>query len=172
MLLKEALRVDEFVNADSIARGLAGFEPDRVALPAGRLMLERIRTLVAAGRSFAFETTLASRSFASWLKRVRAKGYESTIVFLWLPTPEQAIARVKLRAITGGHSVTDGIIRRRYFSGIRNLLDIYMPLVDEWFLYDNQSLSGPRLVAYGRPNSTLVVEPAVWQAVRDAAHGK
>jgi len=134
MLLREALQVDEFVNADAIARGLSAYEPDKVAMPAGRLMLERLKTLADSGQSFAFETTLASRSFAPWLKRLGAKGYESTVVFLWLPTPEQAIWRVQLRASSGGHSVSAAVVRRRYFAGIRNFVQLYVPIVDEWFL--------------------------------------
>jgi len=39
VVLPEWLQVDEFVNADLIARGLAPFAPERVAIEAGRLML-------------------------------------------------------------------------------------------------------------------------------------
>ena len=67
-LLRDALQVTEFVNADAVAGGLSAFRPDSVAIPAGRAMLKRIRHLADAGEDFAFETTLASRTFAPWTR--------------------------------------------------------------------------------------------------------
>src|SRR6516225_8899139 len=105
MILKDALGVDEFVNADVIARGLSGFEPERAAMAAGRIMLARLRELARQRSSFAFETTLASRSFAPWLKDLLATRYQFHLVFLWLPSPDLAVARVAARVREGGHDV-------------------------------------------------------------------
>ena len=93
-LLLGAMRVDEFVNADTIARGLSAFAPERVALNAGRIMLRRIKELSAERANFAFETTLATRSYAPWLKEIQAEGYEVHLLFLWLPSADMAVARV------------------------------------------------------------------------------
>jgi predicted ABC-type ATPase len=80
-LLPEILGCDEFVNADAVARALSPFNPERVAWKAGRLTLEAVHELAEAGRDFAFETTLASRSFAPFLRRCQSKGYGVTVVF-------------------------------------------------------------------------------------------
>ncbi|HEX5279689.1 MAG TPA: zeta toxin family protein [Micropepsaceae bacterium] len=106
-LLKDALAVKEFVNADAIASGLSPFRPETVSIAAGRIMLDRMRSLASAGDNFAFETTLASRSFAPWLKNLRSSGYRVHVLFLWLRTPELAIQRVTERARLGGHVVPE-----------------------------------------------------------------
>jgi len=120
LLLQGALGVTEFVNADEIARGLSGFNPQGAAIAAGRVMLARIRDLGAQRVSFAFETTLASRSFAPWLKKLTRSGYAVHLVFLWLPSDDLALARVADRVRRGGHDVPAPTVRRRYRSGIRN----------------------------------------------------
>lgn len=80
-LLRGALSVDEFVNADVIARGISAFGPDGVGVPAGRVMLARLRELAQQRVSFALETTLASRSYAPWLGELRDSGYAVRLVF-------------------------------------------------------------------------------------------
>jgi predicted ABC-type ATPase len=106
-LLKGRLSVDQFVNADEIARGLAGFAPETAAIPAGRIMLTRLRELAAARADFAFESTLASRSFARWLESLTSGGYRFHLVFLWLPSADLAVARVRDRVRQGGHDVPE-----------------------------------------------------------------
>src|SRR5438093_12249381 len=113
-LLRDALRVSEFVNADAIAGGLSAFRPESVAIPAGRVMLERIRQLAKARADFAFETTLASRSIAPWLKRLKRGGYRVHILFLWLESADLAVNRVTARVRLGGHDVPEVTVRRRY----------------------------------------------------------
>ena len=90
-LLQGELSVREFVNADVIARGLSAFDPDGAAIAAGRVMLARLDELAHQRQSFAFETTLASRSFAPWLRDLRASGYAVHLFFLWLSSPELAV---------------------------------------------------------------------------------
>lgn len=164
-LLRGLLRVTQYVNADTIARGLAGFDPDDAALAAGRIMLERIRELAARRVSFAIETTLASRTLAAWLRDdVRPAGYESHLLFLWLPSVEVALARVEARVRAGGHGVPPDTVRRRYTLGIRNFRRLYVPIVDEWRVYNSVSASGPRLVARGRRGEPAnVVEAREWR---------
>lgn len=146
-LLQQALAVSEFVNADAIALGLSAFRPESAAIAAGRAMLGRLRALSLAGEDFAFETTLASRSLAPWVERLRAAGYHVHVTFLSLPSPELALARVAERVRQGGHDVPEQVVRRRFVVGLRNFFARYQPIVDSWQLFDNSLASGPRLVA-------------------------
>lgn len=150
MLLRDTFAVTEFVNADAIAQGLSAFAPDRVALEAGKIMLTRLRELADKRVSFAFETTLASRSFASWVERLRETGYRVHLLFLTLPSIQSAIARVANRVRLGGHNIPEDIIRRRFASGLSNLFTLYMPVVDTWKIYDNSRPGYPLEIAEGR----------------------
>ena len=129
-----------FVNADLIAEGLNPLQPEREAVAAGRMMLDMIRRYVSEGRSFAFETTLSGRTYARMIPRWREQGYRVRLYFLRLPTPETATARVRQRVSTGGHSVPDDVIRRRFASGLKNFETVYQDIVDEWKLYDSTGL--------------------------------
>lgn len=119
-LLRDTLHILEYVNADTIAEGLSAFAPEDASFDAGRVMLGRLHELAEAGRDFAFETTLASRFYASWLKQLQEKGYRVSLVFLWLRSVEIAIERVRARVRLGGHSIPEETIRRRYEHGTRN----------------------------------------------------
>ncbi len=148
-ILKDALGIDAFVNADVIARGLSGFEPERVSLAAGRIMRTRLRELARQRASFAFETTLATRSFAPWIAELVRHGYEFHLVFLWLPHPDLAVARVAARVRDGGHDVPEETVRRRYDSGLANFFGLYQPMARTWKLCDNSGVPTARLVAAG-----------------------
>jgi predicted ABC-type ATPase len=164
-LLPELLGCDEFVNADAIARALSPFNPERVAWKAGRLMLEVIHQLADSGQDFAFETTLASRSFVPFLRNCQAKGYEVSLIFLWLRSAALAERRVAARVQSGGHRVPRQVIRRRYRAGIRNFWNLYVPIADHWVMYDNSG-PAPELVARGhRPLEVSVVQPRIWRQI-------
>lgn len=130
-----------FVNADLIAAGLSPFDPDAAAFRAGRMMLAEIDRHAAAGRSFAFETTLSGHTYTRRIDAWRTKGFTVELIFLSLTLPEEAIARVAMRVLQGGHNVAPDVIRRRFASGMRNFLDDYRRRVDFWQWFDN---SGPR----------------------------
>ncbi|WP_341227866.1 zeta toxin family protein [uncultured Arcticibacterium sp.] len=136
-VLPELLECYEFVNADNIAAGLSPLNPEGAAIRAGRLMLERIDYLLEKGVDFAFETTLATKSFANFIKEAKDKGYEITLLFFWLKNPEVAKLRVSKRVSEGGHDIPETVIERRYFRGINNLVNIYSNLVDDILVYDN-----------------------------------
>lgn len=164
-LVRDQLGITTFVNADAIAQGLSAFDPGAAAVAAGRIMLEQMRTLAHAGADFAFETTLASRSFAPWLEELRSnRGYELMLVFVWLPAPELSIARVADRVRAGGHDVPEPTIRRRFSRGIANFVRLYQPLVDSFWCYDNSEAS-PRLVAEGGGDSLRILEPMIWRQI-------
>ena len=133
---------------DLIAAELSAFDPGRVAIRAGRLMLEEIRRRVRAGESFAFETTLAGRNYARMIPRWRQTGYHVKLIFLGLPTAELAAARVRARVAQGGHDVQEAVVRRRFDAGVKNFETLYRGLVDDWSWYDNSG-PGPRLLASG-----------------------
>jgi predicted ABC-type ATPase len=163
-LLRDKLSVRHFVNADTIASGLSAFSVESAALGAGRIMLQRLDELARERDSFAFETTLASRSFAPWLKELTATGYEFHLVFLWLPSAETAIARFGQRVRLGGHDIPVDTIERRYVAGLRNFFSLYQPIATTWRMYDNSSEIGRRLIAAGRGSQTTRVSvSATWQ---------
>jgi predicted ABC-type ATPase len=136
----------EFVNADLIAAGLSPFNPESVAIEAGRIMLERIGTLSRARADFGFETTLAGRGIAPLLKDLRTEGYRAHLFFLWLPNPELALTRVRDRVLAGGHRIPEETVRRRFTRGLSNLFGLYKPLLDSLLLLDNSGPS-PEFVA-------------------------
>ncbi len=169
-LLSRALRVQEFVNADPIALGLSGLHPERAALAAGRVMIARLRALARLRADFAFETTLASRSFAPWLVALRVSGYRAHLAFLSLPSVELALERVAQRVRLGGHYVPAEVVRRRFGAGLKNFFSVYRQRVDSWQMFDNSGLGGPRLVASGRSSGTVIVEDqATWTDLREKA---
>jgi predicted ABC-type ATPase len=129
-----------FVNADLIAAGLAPFNPARVAVRAGRLMLEEIHAHAVKGESFAFETTLSGVHYAQLIPLWRKQGYRVKLFFLSLSSVEVAIGRVRVRVAQGGHDVPTDVIRRRFLSGRRNFENLYKALVDGWALYDNSGV--------------------------------
>ena len=129
-----------FLNADMIAVGLAPFGSRHSDIVAGRLMLEEIDRLADEGRSFAFETTLAGRGYLRRIDRWRREGYRVDLLFLSLPSAEDAIERVRRRVRQGGHNIPEDVIRRRFRAGLENLRSHYAARVDRWILYDNQGL--------------------------------
>ena len=96
------LDCNEFVNADEIAKGLSPFNPNKVAIKAGRLMLTRIDELLESGIDFAFETTLSTRNYVNTVKKAQEKGYFVTVLYFWIDTPDLAVERVKIRVMEGG----------------------------------------------------------------------
>ena len=152
-VLPEMLECKEFVNADEIAKGLSPFNPESVAIEAGRLMLSRIRELMDDGVDFAFETTLATRSYTSFVRDAQAKGYRVTLLYFWLNSPDLAVRRVAERVAAGGHNIDEETIRRRYVKGIDNLFNLYMDIADYWLLVDN-SKSSFKIIAEGENNET------------------
>ncbi|PQO36532.1 zeta toxin family protein [Blastopirellula marina] len=145
-LLRDYLDVRDFVNADVIAQGLSAYDPDAVAIEAGRIMVARLQELAHQRKSFAWETTLASRSYAKRLSKLKASGFQTHLVFIGLPDPEIAVQRVAARVARGGHNIPDEVIRRRYWAGLANLVDLYLPIVDSCDIVNGvNALDGARV---------------------------
>jgi len=167
-LLPRILDIREFVNADEIAGGLSPFNPEGSALAAGRLMIERMHELVARGESFAFESTCSGRAHAQTLSKCRDAGYRFTLVFLWLPSAKEALRRVARRVAQGGHWIPDDVVVRRYAAGLRNLQQLYLPIADIAYIYDNTDQGGI-LIAERQPGQTLVVcDDRRWKRILEA----
>ena len=168
-LLTEKYLIDEFVNADAIAVGLSAFAPEAVSFEAGRIMLRRINTLLENKSSFAFETTLASKSFLRLIERAQASSYLVTLVYVALPSAQLAKRRVAGRVKEGGHSIPECVIERRFYRSLDNLIYRYRKVADEWFVYDNAELRTPMLVAHGSGAIEKIVEEQKWQRLQTLA---
>ncbi|NEQ85554.1 MAG: Zeta toxin family protein [Moorea sp. SIO2I5] len=155
----------EFINADIIAAQLNPSNPDVVAIQASRIMLQRLKTLAQQKLSFAFETTLAARSFAPFLRECQAQGYQINLIYVWLNTVELAITRVALRVASGGHNIPEDVIRRRYDRGIKNFLEIYSKIADCWQVYDNSSKN--QLIAFSnnRSQTVTIIQADSWNQI-------
>lgn len=171
-LLRGPLRVDDFVNADEIARGLSAFKPETVAMEAGRILLQRIHHLADRRRNFAFETTLASRSFSPWIRDLVAGGYEFYLIYLWLPAPELAVARVAQRVKVGGHHVPDSTVFRRDSAGMANFFDLYRSLATRWRWYNNSAPANPKLLASGKgDHDERIYDRQTWSTIKSGHPG-
>lgn len=163
-ILPEILKCKEFVNADEIAKGLSPFQPEKVAFESGRIMLERIDVLMNSNESFAFETTLSTKTYKQRLLQAKELGFNIKLLFFWLPSIEMAIDRVKIRVSEGGHNIPKDVIARRYKRGIENLFKIYLPLCDSFLILDNEE--EPIVVAKGVINQEIeIIDSIKWNLI-------
>lgn len=164
-ILPEILHCKEFVNADEIARGLSPFQPEKAGIEAGRLMLRRIKTLLESDENFAFETTLATKSYVNLIKRAKESGYQITLLFLWLHSPDLAVSRVENRVKEGGHNIPENVIRRRYMSGLKNFFKLYLPVIDNW-LFVNNSGEAYEIIAEGSFEEVSINNEQLWNQIK------
>lgn len=164
-LLRDKLHLANFINADTIASGLSAFEPDQVQIEAGRIGLNRLEHLATQHQSFAFESTLASRTYARRISQWKTTGYAFHLIFLWLQSGELAIERVAIRVKLGGHSIPEETIRRRYARGIQNFHHLYTPLANSWSVIDNSDPGQAVLIAQGESTLSLMVyQNKLWKS--------
>ena len=161
-----ALGIETFVNADYIARGLSGRNTDVVAFEAGRIMLKRLRQLGEAGADFSFESTLSSRTFAPFIRNLKAQGYAVAIYYFSLVNAQLAIRRVKLRVALGGHDVPSDVIKRRFGRSISNFFKLYAPLADQWALFDNSASFHALPVATQTATQLTITEATIWRRLQ------
>lgn len=162
----------EFINADEIARGLAPLHPEGMALTASKLMLKRLAELLEANKSFAFETTASGTNYVKHLKAAKSKGYEVSLTFLWLTSPQQAVKRVVQRVKQGGHHIPEEVIIRRYYAGLKNLLSHYLPLADSALIMDSSSEDSSRKpIARKNTNGSLeILDKVIWERIEKVAY--
>ena len=135
-----------FINADMIAQGLSPFSPESAAIRAGRLMLEGIEISMNRGADFGFETTLSGRGHLGVIRRLKEHAYQVHFFYLWVPSVELVLARIRGRVLRGGHDVPETIVRRRFGRSVTNFLVHYRVLSNRWILYEN-SAAVPAIIA-------------------------
>jgi len=165
-ILPEILDCHEFVNADMIAYGLSPLNVSGVAMQAGRIMLQRIKDLMNENKDFAFETTLATRSYVNLIAEARAKNYKISLLFFWLHSPEQAKERVAQRVLNGGHNIEDEVVERRYHRGIKNFFELYSPICDHWILIDNSNFNAEIIAQGGQKLKEKIILPKAYNKVK------
>lgn len=165
-LLRDKFKIKTYLNADTIAAGLSAFNPEAAAFQAGRVMLQRMLQLRKQKETFAFETTLASKSYVPWLRQAQDSGYKVGLLFLSLSSPEAALERVAHRVLVGGHDIPEDVVRRRFDRGLRNFFQLYQPLVDQWVFTDN---GGRRtiLLAHGGSQRTTVEKSPIYSRLKE-----
>jgi len=154
-------KCSNFVNADLIAEGVSPFSPDAAAFRAGRLMIDEIELLAKRGTDFAFETTLSGRTHLNLITALRRRGYAVHLFFLWVPTVELALSRVKGRVMRGGHDVPAAIVRRRFRRSIGNFFRYYRALADTWILFDN-SAATPDIIAFEKHRKLRIIRKELY----------
>ena len=170
ILLPDFFKTNEFINADEIARGLSPLNPDSVPFESGKIMIQRIRELSKKGRSFGIETTLSGRSYESFISKVQSQNYKVGIIFLYLNSISLAKKRVAHRAAQGGHDIPIQTIKRRYIRGIKNLINIYLPLSDWTYIFDN-SIQKESQSIYFKINNTRqsIIDQHLWREINEQA---
>ena len=166
-VLPEILNCKEFVNADEIARGLSPFNPESMAIEAGRLMLQRIEFLLSQDATFSIETTLATRSYLNLIRRAHKQGYRVTILFFWLNSPELALQRVAERVKHGGHNIPEETVRRRYVLGLNNLFHLFIAEADYWDIYDNSQYPRKQIASGGKDIKTNIYEELQFKQIQE-----
>ena len=170
-ILPEVLNCKEFVNADEIAKGLSPFQPESVAMQAGRIMLARMDELLQKGETFAFETTLATKSYKQKIEWAQANGYEVTLLFFWLRNVTMAKERVAQRVAEGGHSIPSETIERRYHNGIANLFAIYIDMVDICYIFDNSEGERTPIAKKYKGGKEIIYNTDLYNQMKDS-YGK
>lgn len=169
-ILPEILDCKEFVNADEIAKGISPFQPEKAGIEAGRLMLKRIKRMLESGESFAFETTLSTRSYVQFIERAKQLNYQVTCLFLWLDSEDLAISRVETRVKEGGHNIPKDVIIRRYKSGLKNFFNLFLDKVDNW-LFVNNSGDTYEVIAEGALKEETINNPKQWEDLKRNYYG-
>lgn len=166
----KAIGINTFVNADYIARGLAGKQAETVAIAAGRIMLKRLHELGEAHQDFAFESTLSSKTFLPFLKKLKSQGYHVAIYYFALTSSRLALKRVKLRVSLGGHDVPPDVVKRRYGRSLHNFFQLYLGLADEWIMFDNSSGKSARRIAKCNNGKPIIEDNALWLKLQKQSH--
>ena len=161
-ILPEIFNCNEFVNADEIAKGISPFNPDRVAIQAGKIMLKRIDELISGNITFAFETTLSARNFIKYIQKAKENNYEIILLFLSLNSKDLAIKRVETRVKEGGHNIPLETIKRRFENGLKNFFQLYKQVADRWIFVDNSGETF-QFIAEGFENETLIKNKEKWK---------
>ena len=169
--LPDFVNCREFLNADLIAAGLSPFAPETQNVRAGRLLLTRIKELTASKENFGFETTLSGRGYVRLFTEMRMNGYRVVLFFLWLPSSDMAVARVRARVRQGGHNVPESVVRRRYGSGLHNFFQLYEPIAHIVWLLDGSEFP-PKRIAHKEEGRLQVFHSPLFERIEKSAKEK
>lgn len=167
-VLPEMLGCSQFVNSDEFAKSLSPFSPDSASIMAGKLMVLKMNYLFQRHEDFSIETTLATRSLKRVVDRAKEEGYNITLLYFWLNSPDLAVERVRARVAAGGHNIPEDIIRRRYTAGLHYFFDVYSVMVDRWILADNSRIPF-KVVAEGQSGSLTVKDNDTYERIKTMA---
>ena len=162
--LPDYVRCPHFVNADLIAKGLSPFSTEISAIRAGRVVLGQLHYYASKNMDFAFESTLSGKTYINFFKELRRKEYNLHVFFLWIPSAELALSRIKDRVAEGGHDVPAQDVRRRFGRSIYNFFKLYKPLLHSWMLFDN-SESKPKLIAEEKDGKLNIVDKDLFNRI-------
>jgi predicted ABC-type ATPase len=168
-VLPELINCNEFINADDIAKLISPFEPESVAILAGRIMLSEIQNLIEAEKTFCFETTLAAKSYKNIILQAQKSGYIVTLLFFWLNSVDLALERVTSRVKSGGHYIPADVIKRRYAGGLQNLFKIYLPIVDNFMIFDSSNAVLDLIASKRLSQPIKINNPSTWQHLKKSS---
>ncbi len=168
MVLPKELGCRRYVNSDEFAKSLSPFAPHAASITASRYMLEEINYLLEKREDFGVETTLSTKSLQKIISRAKAAGYHTTVLYVWLNSPELAIKRVEKRVRDGGHYIAPETVVRRYYTGLQYFFRYYIPIADKWILVDNTE-GDYKNVAQGWKGSMIVHDNKKFEAIRKMA---
>lgn len=134
-------------------------------IQAGRTVLNRIAEFTDAHADFAFETTLSGRTYFPVLQRVKSAGFRLHMFYVWIPSPELSLSRIRDRVEAGGHNVPEPDVRRRFARTLTNLFSLYRPLLDSLHFFDNSSETA-RLIFKEESGCLTVFEESLFEPFR------
>ncbi len=173
-LLRDEFDIRIYVNADDVARELAERDPQSAAMEAGRIVHAQLEQLRQDRADFAVETTLSGRALRRTVDRLAGDGYDLHLIYLWQPSPDLAIQRVRTRVLLGGHDVPEADIRRRILRSVSNFEHIYRRLVSYWRVYDARVApdeNGPKLIARGGKRMEMeLFDVIAWRELQGQAN--
>jgi predicted ABC-type ATPase len=165
-ITQDLLGAIEFLNADLIAAKLAPAQPHKANYAASKILLAQLKEKLAQNLNISLESTLSSLTLAPILRECKSKGYTINLVYLWLENPELAYERVQKRTQLGGHYVPKKVLFRRYYRSLLNLHRLYIPLVDNLWVYDNSGKI-PILVSRRKNGNAIeIYQPSIWGRIQ------
>jgi predicted ABC-type ATPase len=166
--LPTAANCRNFVNADLIAAGLSPLAPETELLAASRIFLREIENRIQARQDFAFETTLAGRSYLRLIRRLRSEGWRVELIYLALPSVEMSRLRVAERVAHGGHNIPLEDIERRFPRSLRNLLHEFSYAIDRTQCFMNEDDS-PQLIFEQQGETREILNPELFEQLSQEA---
>jgi predicted ABC-type ATPase len=160
--LPKAVSCFQYINADLIAAGISPLAPERELMTASRIFLHEMENCMQKSRDFAFETTLAGRTYLKWVKLLRSSGWQVELIYLALPSVEMSKARVSERVRHGGHNIPLKDIERRFSRSLYNLFTDFSYTVNHCSCFMNMH-DEPALVFEQQGTQRIVTDDKIYQ---------